>query len=62
MCSAYYISLFIILQNYFVLQIVQHNFNFHNITVISIIMGEVISTVTIFIVIINEHLIQRASN
>lgn len=41
---------------------VQHHFNFHNIIVISIIMGEVISTVTIFIVIINEYPMHRASN
>jgi len=62
MCSADYISLFIILKNYFVIEMVLHNFNFHNIIVISIIMGEVISTVTIFIVITNEHPMHRASN
>lgn len=61
-CSADYISLFIILKNYFVIEMVLYNFNFYNIIVISIIMGEVISTVTIFIVIINENPMHRASS
>jgi len=61
-CNADDISLFIILKNYFVIEMVLHNFNFHNIIVISVIMGEVISTVTIFIVIINENPMHRASN
>jgi hypothetical protein len=62
MAHWHYISFFTILKNYFVIKMVQHNFNFHNIIVISKIMGEVISTVTTFIVIINEHSMHRASN